>query len=535
MKKTKRFAWAILALSFGVSACNFGNLNSDPTKSTDMDPNLILSNLQVMPTNDYQEWHRHMMYPGGFVQQWCGDWGTTEYGCTGIKNYNYMSELWLQRYTRMSGLLADIVERTEDKTDMKNINAAGRVMRVYTFAQLTDMYGDIPYFEGGYGYEGGVLKPKYDEQKDIYADFFKQLEIANEEFSTGTDVLTYDQYYGGDVNKWRKYANSLRLRLAMRLVKIDPELAKEQAAIAIENGVMESNDDLCLVKYENFANPGAGPGRGNALANRFCAEPRNFRYSRKLISYMEQTGDPRLRIYGACYLEDNVTDVTDLVYAKVGSYSEMARPTDRFDWENYEDPNNPTLAITVNLDGSDVDVAPKYQYLQPNIYFTAYNSPYVNMSYSEVELLEAEAALRWGLAGGDPSLHYSKALKASVDMMTVYGAPAVDQASVDAFVQANALVPGKELEQINMQQWVGFVFNPFECYANWRRTNIPEIIFYNYDPARNESEGKTPRRMEYPAEEQLKNPDNYAIAIQRVKDVNGGKYDWLCPVWWDKQ
>ena len=121
---------AIASLAVLAGCSDFGNLNQDPTKSTDMDPNILLPNLQAMPTNDYQEWHRHFMYPGGFVQQWCGDWGTTEYGCLAIKNDSYMGELWLQRYTRMSKGLADIVDRTADDPALQNINAAGRILRV---------------------------------------------------------------------------------------------------------------------------------------------------------------------------------------------------------------------------------------------------------------------------------------------------------------------------------------------------------------------------------------------------------------------
>lgn len=531
MKKILYTLALALSLTCTFSSCDdFGDLNQDPTKSTDMDPNLILPTIQMMLTNDYQEWHRHFMYPGGFVQQWCGDWGTTEYGCLAIKNDSYMGELWLRRYTRMSKGLVDIVERTKDNPALANINAVGRIMRVYVYAQLTDMYGDIPYFDAGYGYYSNVLKPKYDLQQDIYDDFFKQLELADEQLNPDGDLITYDHYFNGDIAKWKKYANSLRLRLAMRLVKVDPDRAKQEAQTAIQNGVMESNADLCMIKYENVANPSEGPGRGNALSNRFRAEPRNFRYARRLISYMEETQDPRIRIYGACYLDNGLqTDITDLVYEQLKSYTAMSRPTDRFDWENYDtDVTVVTPEINIQLNGESVAVAAKYQYLQPSNYFMALDAPYINMSYAEVELLQAEAAYRWGI-GGSVSEHYEAALRASVEQMTVYGAPAVSEVNIQKFVDANELQTGKELEQINMQIWVGHVLNPFEAFANWRRTGIPEIVFLNRDPTRNQSNGQTPRRLLYPVDEQVKNGDNYKEAISRVPN-----YDWTVGVWWDK-
>ncbi|HEY9542178.1 SusD/RagB family nutrient-binding outer membrane lipoprotein [Prevotella sp.] len=529
MKRLINIFSLLVILLFGLSSCDdFGNLNEDPTKSTNMDPNLLLPNLQLSLTNDYQEWHRHFMYPGGWVQQWCGDWGTTEYGCLAIKNDAYMAELWLRRYSRLSKDLSDIVERTAENPAQANINAIGRIMNVYVYNQLTDMYGDIPYFDAGKGYYSNTYKPKYDLQKDIYDDFFKQLDIANGALNEGGDAITYDHYFNGDIKKWKRYCNSLRLRLALRLVKVDPERAKEEARKAIANGVMQSNDDICLIKYENVANPSEGPGRGNALSNRFQAEPRNFRFSRRLITYMEQTRDPRITQMGRCYLADNETDVTDALYKEFGTYERMARPTDRFDWENYEDINQPDLAVTVKVAGVDTQIEPKYQYLQPAKWLQAYSCPYINMSYAEVELLQAECAVRWGI-GGNASEHFTKALHAAVEQMTLYGAPAATDADVQKFVEANTLQSGKELEQINMQLWVLNVFNPFESFANWRRTNIPNIVFNNYDSARNQSNGKTPRRLLYPVEEQVKNGDNYAEAISRVPG-----YDWTIGVWWDK-
>ncbi len=524
MKKIIYFLWMICLTGSMNSCADFEDLNQDPDKSTDMDPALLLPNIQMYLTNDYQEWHRHFMYPGGFVNQWCGDWGTVEYGCIGIKSDSYMAELWLQRYTRLAKSIVDITERTQDDPGQVNLNAMGRVMRVYVYNQLTDMYGDIPYFEAGTGYYTGILKPKYDLQSEIYDDFFRQLDIAYEQLDPNADIVQYDHYYNGDVNKWKKFTNSLRLRLAMRLIKVDPERARKEAETAIRNGVMESNADLCMIKYENLANLSSGPGRGNALSNRFRQEPRNFRLSKKLITYMEDTSDPRIRLYSGCYLDDGQnTDITDLVYALKRSYSEMARETDHFDWEKNPEP------ILLTIDGKEVEVDGKYQLLQPAAWLMEYDAPYINMSYAEVELLLAEAAVRGWSGVGNAAAHFENALRASVEHMSLYGAPAVSAEALERFVTSNALKSGSELEQINMQIWVGHLLNPFEAYANWRRTNIPEITMENPDKERNQSGGKTPRRLLYPIEEQIKNGDNYREAIARVPG-----YDWTIGVWWDK-
>ena len=508
----------------GLSSCDdFGELNEDPTKSTGMDPNLLLPTIQMYLTNDFQEWHRHMMYPGGFVQQWCGDWGTVEYGSLGIKNSSYMGELWNQRYTRLAKNITDIIERTDDDPALVNINALGRIMKVYIYAQLTDMYGDIPYFDAGQGYYAGVLKPKYDLQEEIYQDFFSQLETAINQMDETKDKILYDHYYRGNIGRWKRFANSLRLRLALRLIKVDPQSAQREAEKAFSLGVMQDNADICFIDYEKVANQSEGPGRGNGLSNRFSAEPRNFRFSRKLITYMEETEDPRITMYGRCYMDNNTTDITQQIYNAKGYYSLMARPTSRFDWEENPAP------ISISVEGTEVLVDGKYQFLQPSEWFTAYNAPYINMSYAEVELLLAEAAHRGWSVSGSPEAHFRKALLASVEQMSLYKIPAASESAKQSFINSNPLVPGSELEQINMQLWVGHTFNPFEAFANWRRTDIPVITFLNYDPTRNQSDGQTPRRILYPQEEQIKNEDNYREAIGRVSG-----YDWTIGVWWDK-
>jgi hypothetical protein len=181
------------------------------------------------------------------------------------------------------------------------------------------------------------------------------------------------------------------------------------------------------------------------------------------------------------------------------------------------------------VEGANVVVDGKYQFLQPSKWITAYDAPYINMSYAEVELLLAEAAHRGWSVDGTAEAHFRKALRASVEQMSLYGIPAASESAIESFINANPLRAGSELEQINMQLWVGHTFNPFEAFANWRRTNIPAITFLNYDPTRNQSNGQTPRRILYPQEEQIKNEDNYREAIARVPG-----YDWTIGVWWDK-
>lgn len=512
------------------SCSHFDDLNADPTKSTNMDPNLQIPTIQMRQSENHQEWARYLSYPGGFMNQWTAAWGTIEYGGKGKKYDNYLEQMWISYYPFMIKNVVDVVQRTNDKPELVNINSVARILKVQCFLKLTDMYGDIPYSDAGMGYYNGVFKTKYDKQEDIYNDFFKELKEASEALTIGGDLVSNDLYYDGDIAKWKKFANSMRLRVAMRLIKVDPAKARAEAEDAISAGVFESNDDICFIQHEEVANPSEGVGRGNGIATRLLGpeDPSisDFRVSRELITTLVNSKDPRLPIYGRCYFNDGPrTDITDLVKEQMGSYEAMSQLAQRFTWDDWAPP------ITITLKGEPVSVDYSLQRLQPSKIITNFGAPYIHMSYAEVAFLRAEAAVRGWNAGGTAQTFFEAGLRAAIDQWSLFKAPQADAGEVDDFVAFNQLKPGSELMQINTQLWVLHILDPLETWSNWRRTGMPDIKFHNYYPNENQSNGQTPRRLEYPKEEQLKNSENYQEALDRM----GGKDDWLNRVWWDKQ
>ncbi len=522
----------IISSLFGCT--DFDELNSDPTKSTDMDPNLQIAAVQVRQTEDHQEWARYLAYPAGFMNQWTGAWGTIEYGGKGKKYDNYLEQMWISYYPFIIKNVVDAIQRTKDNPEEINVNSAARILRVQCFLKITDMYGDVPYFDAGMGYYTGIFKAKYDKQEDIYNDFFKELKEASEALDSNGDLLKYDLYYNGNIDKWRKFANSLRLRIAMRLIKVDPDRAKNEAEAAIAAGVFESNDDICYIQHENVLNPPDGGGKdgpGNGLATRLLGPEdmsySDFRVSKELVTEMVNAKDPRLSYIGRCYYNDGQrTDITDQVKAQLGTYEEMALPAQRFRWDIW----TPPIDITVN--GEAVSLEYTLQQLQPSKLLTNFGAPYIHVSYAEVAFLQAEAAIRgWNVGGASAQSLFESGLRAAVSQWSLFGAAAANPDEVDTFVAKNALTAGNELMQINTQLWVLHILDPIETWSNWRRTGMPDIQFYNNFPNENQSNGKTPRRLEYPKEEQMKNPENYKEALDRM----GGKDDWLTRVWWDKE
>jgi hypothetical protein len=527
--KTIKYILILLIAPVFYTCAHFDDLNTDPNKSSDLDPNLQIATIQLRQSENHQEWHRYLIFPAGFMNQWTGDWGTVEYGGKGKKSAFYSEDMWLHYYyPYIIRDAVDVVERTKDNPEYVNANSVARILKVENFLKLTDTYGDVPYFNAGMGYYTGSFNVKYDRQEDIYTDFFKELSEASAALTDAGDLLTNDLYYRGNIGKWKKFANSLHLRIAMRLVKVNPAKAREEAEKAIAAGVFTSNDDICYVKHENYQNPNEGMGPGNGLATRLGSpedpQQSTFRLSFDLIAAMEDSRDPRILYYGGCYYSDDLhTDVTQQVYDQLGSYKNMALIAQEFPWMNW------VVPINVVVNGTTQELTYTLQQLQPSKLITAFDAPFIHLSYAEVEFLLAEAAQRgWNVGGGTAQVHYEKGLDAAVRQWSLFGVTSFNETAIADFKNFNQLTAGNELLQINTQLWILHFLNPIETWSNWRRTGMPDILFYNRYPQENQSNGQTPRRIEYPAEEQLKNTANYNEAVARM-----GGDSWMNRIWWD--
>lgn len=554
MKKNKYTKWILsAACAVLLGSCVDENMNINPNTSPNLDPNLQISTIQVMPGNSAQDQWRYFVFPGGFMNQWGGDWSVINYGGSATLSDGHSSQLWSHLYTYVIKDVVDLVDRTNGIDEYKNINAAARILKVENFLKLTDYYGDIPYFEAGKAAQG-TFKPKYDTQKDIYKDFLKELDEAVKQFDASKPSLTGDLYYGGDINKWKRYGNSLRLRIAMRLINVtdsDIDVKKEiEDAANAGGGLMNSNNDICFVKYDNVSD--VERSAGNGIANLlYMANPSTFKVTKELIGTMQENSDPRIRFYAGSFLNDadrtKRTDITDELLAAYDAaypgnntpYRRFCLPAQRYtwdawDWAQGEDAMQNPITITTKA-GIVVSVDRDLQFMQASTYINNPAAPQIRMSYAEVELLLADAKLRgYNVSTLTAAQHFENALRASVSQWTIFDA-LVTETMIQDFVDANPLDSDNQtaLEQVNTQLWVLHFLDPIEAWSNWRRTGMPaeQTKFKNAQPAQNDSEGKTPRRMPYPIAEQTANPEGYQSAIQRM----GGNDSWLNRVWWDQK
>ncbi|MFC4722634.1 SusD/RagB family nutrient-binding outer membrane lipoprotein [Geojedonia litorea] len=489
----------LLAIAITLGSCDqgFEELNVDPTKPTQLDPSTKLTYIQLHTGGSnyvaYLFWNViHLMQN---VQH--------------LNNTSYISFLYKEGNThwlfeeQFKTTVKNIVD-LEAQLEASNAPTAAtdlaiaRIQKVLIFSRITDAYGDIPYSEAGKGFLEGIRFPKYDKQSDIYLNMLETLESSATTLAAGSQSSygSADLLFAGDVTKWKKFANSLMLRLAMRMVKVDDAAAKSWATKAINGGVMTSNADIAYTKYENSPNDG-GPNV-NPLTKCFTSRASTqVKISKTLMDFMKDRNDPRVSVL--CSTVDGNTD---------------------FALQFGQDINNPTRGTAnskpnINIFGGSGIII--------------YDAPFFFQTYAEVELMIAEAAERWGLAGGNVEAHYNAGVTAAMQYLSMYGHGVnISQTQINDYLAANPFVPSQALKMINEQYWVATFGNGLETFSNWKRSGYPVLVPANV--AQTLTGGKIPRRLPYPGSEKLNNPDNVQEAITR----QGGD-GLLTRMWWDKE
>lgn len=524
--KHKKILLYLLMLSAMVSCKKFGDTNINPVKSSDLDPATQLALVQLRFSGDLMINERLGAIMTMPMVQHIGGITKNGYGQFYIKAPAYMDAFWNETYLYDIANIVDAVERTNGKADKTNLNAMCRIMKVYLFSRITDIYGDIPYSEAGKGYISKNIHPKYDKQEDIYNDFFKELKECYTQLDASKDPVSKDLFYGGNATSWKKFANSLRLRLAMRLIKRNPTKAKDEAQAAYNDGVFTSNADICKLDHENVAN-NYQDMRGNSVSASINQGTRLPALCNTLIDAMYNTNDPRLSRIARYYLDDDYDaqtriDFTDQARPVIGLKG--IKPTS-YVWDDWVGP------AEYNIPSVGLRTASNYEQKAQLANFLIRNdAPFLHLTYAEVEFLLAEVDVRFGLnLGGTANDHFKKGLEAACAQLSLFpNGPVIPASEVTTFVNGNTLILGQELKMIGTQLWIALLLNGPEAYANWRRTGYPQLV-----PAiRAESTSTTiPRRFEYPLLEKEQNAVNVKNAIQAM----GGTDSWNGRVWWDKE
>ena len=561
MNMTKKFfiLFAFAAVLVSCSDKVYEEINTDPTKAPQINPALQLSHAALQLYGDMNYVDVHRLYTYAFTQQLMGCWNTTNYGGQHRMDDNEMSRPWNNLYVGALRNLTDGIERTKDDSLQVNVHAAMRILRVYVGGLLTDYYGDIPFSEAGLAYINGNSQPKYDKQDDLYNAFFVELKEAVKLFDVQKEAITSDPIFNGDIEAWKKFANSLRLRYAMRLSDIAPAVAQKEFTEALnEKAYMQSAADDAYVKHMNisysFGQESFKDFRGNALAKYFYGNDpvNNPTYiCQTLWEQLYNNNDPRTNLLCRFYIDDFLSistgegriDITDEVMARqaVDAKTVYVIAPGEFSWDNWPNYNagaaaGSTLAKKLaEIQKAHPDYNPEKdpRWLMPKLAgnFLRSDNPGILMTYAEVCFLRAEAAVLWS-TGEDKKQLYEDGIRAAMDMLAdYYGCEPVSAADFSTYIAQTdiALTDGKEKEQINTQAWILHFHNPAECWSNLRRADYPALKAPKPDGKNPLIDGdEIPVRFCYPLKEETYSKDAYQEAIGRVSN-----YSWHARLWWD--
>jgi hypothetical protein len=528
------------------------NMNTDPSKAATIDPNAQLTTAELQTYGDLDMVNMYRNYLYAFTQQLMGCWNTTNYGGRHTVDNSEMARMWTTFYPVAIKNVTDAEYRTKDDPAKVNIYSALRVYRVYLMSLITDIYGDVPYTDAGKGFLEGKYTPRFDAQSDIYNDFFQQLDSAVNEFDATKSKITGDVIYQGDIAKWKKMANSLRLRFAMRISNVDPQKAQQEfeKALNADGGIISSAADDALIKYIvkafSFGQESYNDYRGNALSQLFFGnDPANnpSYLCSTLFNQLYNTGDPRTFEIARCYFDgymsatspDNRIDLTDEMISNNIKF--QPRDPGAYSWEPWPSSYDSQIMEERKKTDSSVKTAMDRE-TEPKVAnnFLKSDNPGVIITSAEVKFLLAEAKLKGWNVNGTVETLYKEGVRAAMDFLSDnYGCKTVSDDDFNTYISNNGI--GHTTEQakaaINTQAWILHFTNPAECWANVRRSGYPKLKSpADYGFGQFLTGGTDiPVRLCYPVLESSYNKDNYNAELETMD----GNDDWHTHVWWDSK
>lgn len=528
----KQFIKYILLLFAGafLTQCtgDFNDINVNPSgfTSDEVSGKFFLTGPQVSlyAPDRFPYWRAHLIhgdrYAGHFTFGFSGCWWSDGLGYSYSSSYTDASWGWLSGY--ISGL-DNYIKLVRPGGEFENpyMHAIGTIMRGLYFQMYTDIFGMIPYTEA---VDPDITLPKYDDQKTIYQGIIAELDdaiatigAAEKTGANVDDVGENDLYYGGDLQKWKKLANSLKLRMAMRALGAQgADFAEGAIQAALASELLEDEGDNCLLEKDITISQWGSATYGDVYYN--FGRGSDWKVGKILIDYLRNFDDPRLDMYadpapggvvtiekpdgteadlhekrlnfiyqtldeaGAVYTTETVDDVTTITMAEETFY--IGQPT-RINGETnpyaaYEFWSKPDERVIRRKNTSEIF---------PEIIFTA----------AEAYFLRAEAAVR-GLGSDDAQEMYQKGIEQAMKLWNVADADIGKFLSDSPMAQ---LTGSQEemIEKIAIQRWINNYTDGFEAWAIVRDYGYPKELaegVADYDIfAPGDINGKYPQRMRY--------------------------------------
>jgi len=393
---------------------------------------------------------------------------------------NWWKSLYTTSLINLKQSRVQYQKEVKDADVLRNNLAIIDILEVYNYYLLVNTYGDIPYTEA---VTDNTPFPRYDDARtltlDLIARLDKDIEALQQNYPQSLEVIgKSDRIYSGDALKWRKFANTLKLKAALLIADVEPQTAQTKALEAVSAGIFESNSDNANFLYDGATTTTSNPvwqllGQASTVVVNI---PTQF-----FINTLKAYNDPRISLY--------FKPLSD------GSYK-----------------------------GGIAGETNSEQYSALSDYWLGKTLPVVLLDYAEAEFLLAEAVERGISVGGTAEDHYNRGIKASI--LQWGGTQAVADAYVANEPSIKYSASTNWREKIGLQKWIALSDRGWDAWTEIRRLGHPDIDLLSPPTGAN---GNLPQRLTYPSVEVTSNPDNYKSAVSRLsgqQDVQSGVLFW---------
>lgn len=482
MQNIKQILISFLSLLFLTMGCTdeFNELNENPNAPQNVDPQFLLTNIISVAAdrNAFEQGFRLSNYLTQFA-------ASVEFERIDRYEMGSNSSYWNTIYR----LLSDIRSMQTLKTSNAAYIAVGDILACHLYSQLTDLWGDVPYFEAVKALDG-QFTAKYDTQEAIYTDpqngILAVLENAATQLENTTSSIQGDVMFDNDLEKWVRFANSLRLRYLLRISNRLTNFSELQA-LADAGNLIASNADNALVPYL-----GAAPNQW-PMSTASLGLYQEHRMTKTVDSILFLWNDPRV----AVLYKPTQNSVANNAPSYKGLLNGQTRETISAKGIDLNDVSLFGRIFRDVPDGVDAQL----------------------MQYAEVQFALAEAVEKKYITG-DVTAYYQNGIAASFNYYNV-------SLPDDYFDRESIALNGTDnLDKILTQKWLSLIGVGHEAWFNIRRTNIPRL---KAGPD-NLNEGKYPVRYLYPESEQATNSANYKAAVDRIGGDNINSTGW-----WEKE
>lgn len=508
MKKIFKYLTVGLAC-FAMTACeDLDTLNEDPNNPTNVPSNMLMNGgMKWMVDNVYDNWfsgRQCLVYAQYWAQRNYTEedrYQIRESTNNGYFNYLYMGIANMEKVIKLNTDEATAASNSAYGANCNQI-AAAKIMKVWLMDIITDTWGSVPYSDIAQ-LEDGVIYCKYDSQQDIYAAMIKELSDAAAMIDESQVTFTSgDVIYDGDASKWKKFANSLKCRLAVHLSKVDPNW-KSYIAEALASGVFESNDDIPEFSYVSTGSDYCKFYEG------FYVDGRNdFTITRHFVNLLKGVKD-------------------DL--------NGKSHP-----WEGVFDPRLPMYTTTQTADGDYIGFpigvptamgtkartgCPNWYYYPP--FFLEPDFAIPLMTYAELKFIVSEYN-NFSVAD------YREGVEASIEYWSAKSGEPVSYDDLEAYVDAVSKNVGPEA--VAVQKYIDLFLNGTEAWTEIRRTGYPEQLvrpdeitgLVDGQPVKftplSEVKGDIISRVKYPTNESTLNGTNWTEAVSKLTDGTNNYY-----------